>query len=395
MIEDVESEDWDAPPVDFSHDNAAPCPGCIYSHPSADIDNNPTPSKSRCVAIEEVEDKDKTFFHSGRYFEPRGDAGWAKTFERHRRYQKEEGEHAWVPFKDTQNHMKVLFQNNHSFLQRVDNLPHGPGWSCRKVTVWGNLEDDNGVPLQENVELWSWDLVECVKELINIPLFKVDMVYSPARAYVDCVGQHRVIDEMWTADWWSETQTSAQAMILIGYLPAGKFDCFTPNAHLLARYRLFYHCMALLLHSLIATGQDGIEMCLVSCFKENHCPKCNRLNSVICDPESMKEILERCKNSQHPLEFEENSLHAVHKPFWADMPHCSIFLAFTPDLLHKLHKGVFKDHLVKWCVDIVGEEEMDVHFKVMPDYPGLCHFKKGILAVKQWTSVMHGMQLIP
>ncbi|KAG1724898.1 uncharacterized protein EDB91DRAFT_1031057, partial [Suillus paluster] len=37
---------------------------------------------------------------------------------------------------------------------RVNNLPHGPGWSCRKVTVWGNLEDDNGVPLQENVELW-------------------------------------------------------------------------------------------------------------------------------------------------------------------------------------------------------------------------------------------------
>ncbi|KAG1724899.1 uncharacterized protein EDB91DRAFT_1239927 [Suillus paluster] len=197
---------------------------------------------------------------------------------------------------------------------------------------------------------------------------------------------------MWTADWWGETQkalpkgatmvliilssdktclsqfqgdksawpvymsisniakakrcqASARAMILIGYLPAGKLNCFTPDACSLAGYRLFHHCLALLLHPLITAGQDSIEMvcadsqifcvhpilatyvanfpeqCLVSCCKENHCPKClvagnercDRLNSVMCDPESTNEILKRRKN---------------------DMPHCNIFLAFTPNLLH-------------------------------------------------------------
>ncbi|KAG2355602.1 hypothetical protein BDR07DRAFT_1493006 [Suillus spraguei] len=107
------------------------------------------------------------------------------------------------------------------------------------------------------------------------------------------------------------------------------------------------------------------------------------------DPESMKDVLQRYKNGQHPPEFEENGLCAVYKPFWADMPHADIFLAFTPDLLHQVHKGVFKDHLIKWCLQIIGEEEMDARFKAIPDYPGLCHFKKGISTVKQWTGREH------
>lgn len=66
------------------------------------------------------------------------------------------------------------------------------------------------------------------------------------------------------------------------------------------------------------------------------------LDSVMRDPESTKNILEKHKNGQHPPEFEENGLHAIYKPFWANMPHVNIFLAFTPDLLHQIHKGVLR-----------------------------------------------------
>ncbi|KAG2031753.1 hypothetical protein BDR03DRAFT_875243 [Suillus americanus] len=197
-------------------------------------------------------------------------------------------------------------------------------------------------------------------------------------------------------------QASARATVLIGYLPADKLDCFTADARSLAGYRLFHHCMAILLQPLIGAGTDSVKMvcadswvrrvypilaaymdfpeqCLVSCCKENQCPKClvaankhgDGLNSAMRDPESTKEILHRCKIGQHPPEFEANGLHAVYKPFWADLPHADIFLAFTPDLLHQLHKGVFKDHLVKWCINIIGEDEMDACFKAIPNYPGL------------------------
>ena len=61
-----------------------------------------------------------------------------------------------------------------------------------------------------------------------------------------------------------------------------------------------------------------------------------------------------------------------------------------PDLLHQLHKGVFKDHLVKWCANIIGEKGLNSHLKAMNSYLGLQHFKFPQLAsgqvqnIKKW-----------
>jgi hypothetical protein len=101
MIEDNEAGNLDAQeaPVDFSHNDA----GHVHAHPSADMDNNPAPNKSRRVTVEDVEDEDGS--SSWHHLEPQLDAGWAlrggeTKFERCRRYQEEEGEETWSPFED-------------------------------------------------------------------------------------------------------------------------------------------------------------------------------------------------------------------------------------------------------------------------------------------------------
>lgn len=109
------------------------------------------------------------------------------------------------------------------------------------------------------------------------------------------------------------------------------------------------------------------------------------VQSILRDPERTKTILKYRAKGNRVQEFEDEGLHPIYTPFWADLPHCDIFNAITPDILHQLHKGVFKDHLVTWCMEIASEHEVDEHFKSMIAHQGLRHFRKGISKVEQWT----------
>ena len=37
------------------------------------------------------------------------------------------------------------------------------------------------------------------------------------------------------------------------------------------------------------------------------------------------------------------------------------------------------NHLLQWCLGVIGEKEMDARFQAVGHYPGLHHFKKGIV----------------
>lgn len=74
--------------------------------------------------------------------------------------------------------------------------------------IEGDEEDDKGDARKETVELWRRDPVECVRELIGNPAFHDGMHFAPRREYEDEGGTQRIYDEMWTADWWWDTQVS-------------------------------------------------------------------------------------------------------------------------------------------------------------------------------------------
>ncbi|KAJ7443741.1 hypothetical protein B0H11DRAFT_2343747 [Mycena galericulata] len=324
----------------------------------------------------------------------------------------------------TQRRTNVSYHNNYTYLQKVDQLPTGPGWKCEIVTAAGNQLDENDEMMKEDLELWKRDPVECIKELIGNPAFQDHMAYAPERVYSSKIGAEssRIFDEMWTANWWWETQKKLPPGVVISpiilssdktqltrhqgdktawpvYLTIGNI-----SKEIRPGYRLFHHCMRSLLKPLVEAGKNGVDMvcsdgfirrvhpilaayvadfpeqCLVACCKENRCPRC-----VV--PRDR-----RGESATFPQRDVEDTLDLLgeHQPFWADLPHTDIFACFTPDLLHQLHQGVFKDHLVKWCITLVGgEDEFDARFKAMNAHAGLRHFKKGISSISQWTGTEH------
>ena len=216
-------------------------------------------------------------------------------------------------------------------------------------------------------------------------------------------------------------QPSSHGSVLIGYLLVAKLACFSEGARANAQYRLFHQAMRTLLRPLVSTGQDGVlmtcadskiqrvypilaayvadypEQCLVAACNENRCPKCTvwwaergeYKKSPLRTEASVRRTLQSRKDGDDPVEFDLEGLREIYSPFWADLPHTDIFLAITPDILHQLHKGVFKDHFVKWCTSLVGEQAIDDRFRAMSSHPHLRHFKKGISSISQWTGKEH------
>ncbi|KAG1778110.1 hypothetical protein EV702DRAFT_1179094 [Suillus placidus] len=345
--------------------------------------------------------------------------------------------------------LNTLFTSKYTLMKAIDQLPHGTEWQLKRINVEGNKLTNNGQCKTEELELWLWDPVDCIRELMANPEFNHMVSYAPERVFADAEGKTRQFDEMWTGDWWWEMQgrlpqgavvaptslsqfwgdqevwpvyltlgniskeiccqPSKHAAILIAYLPISKLECFTCDSRSVERYCLFHYCMMQVLEPLVRAGVDGVdvacpdrqvrrmhpvvaayvadfpEQCLVACCMENRCPKCV-VGCTECGDMTRLEMRNQDSMLMGNEQFEgELGLRAIYSPFWATLPHNDIFSCITPNILHQLHKGVFKDHIVSWCSNIIGEEELDAWFKEMTSYSGLRHFKKGISKHKQWT----------
>ena len=79
-------------------------------------------------------------------------------------------------------------------------------WIYDQITVTGDRVGEDGDVVTEVLDLWRRNPVDCVRELIGNPTFREVMGYAPERQFVDEELLERVLNEMWTADWWWKIQ---------------------------------------------------------------------------------------------------------------------------------------------------------------------------------------------
>lgn len=108
--------------------------------------------------------------------------------------------------QQTRERTKPSFKTKYSFFSKIDKLPSGSKWTVKTIRLTGDKLDEQNQPIIEDVELWMRDPVECAAELLDNPAFKGKMKFA-AEWMFDADG-NRIINEMWTADWWAEIEVS-------------------------------------------------------------------------------------------------------------------------------------------------------------------------------------------
>ncbi|KAG9118957.1 hypothetical protein FRC07_006257 [Ceratobasidium sp. 392] len=224
-------------------------------------------------------------------------------------------------------------------------------------------------------------------------------------------------------------QVNSYSTLLLAYLPNPQLKCFPPSVRGDQKARIFHQAMTEIVKPLHEAGKHGLEMdcgdgyvrhcypllaayiadnpeqTLVAGCHRNLCHRCTVKQDERGDlPEfpPPPRIPDHTANALHAQSlgrttalFHDQGLKPFGKPFWAGLPHANIFSALTPDILHQLHKGVFKDHLMEWCLTLVralnggSAEKVDYRYMAMPNHSNLRHFTSGVTKLKQTTAHEH------
>ncbi|KAF8814457.1 hypothetical protein BYT27DRAFT_7219837 [Phlegmacium glaucopus] len=145
-----------------------------------------------------------------------------------------------------------------------------------------------------------------------------------------------------------------------------------------------------IIYDLAAFIADYPEQVTLAGTVSGWCPKCTALPS---DIDAFTDDLLETLDSK--TLWDEYGIDDDILPFTHDFPRADIYEILTPDLLHQVIKGTFKDHLVTWVGEYLviehGEaraneilDDIDRRISTAPLFPNLRRFPHG-RRFKQWT----------
>ncbi|VDC06117.1 unnamed protein product [Peniophora sp. CBMAI 1063] len=144
---------------------------------------------------------------------------------------------------------------------------------------------------------------------------------------------------------------------------------------------------------------DYPEQVVLAGIVQNRCPKCLLQATELEDGAGPRRTRAKYDHAMEHLDAEDlwdtYGIVCDVVPFTNEFPRADIYELITPDLLHQLIKGSFKDHIVSWIqkyVEAVHQpaearkimDDIDRKIAAVPPFPGLRRFPQG-RNFKQWT----------
>ncbi|KAJ3476559.1 hypothetical protein NLI96_g11070 [Meripilus lineatus] len=196
----------------------------------------------------------------------------------------------------------LSYHNARALNQIIDHeLPNLAEWTCTTIELFAKVD--------AVYEMYSRDILKCIRVLYGNPAFAEEMAYAPEKHFSDIGMIHRMFSEMHICDWWDEVQAelpegstivpvifatdktqvtqfngstsmyplymtignipkatrrrpSRHAWILVAYLPTAKLKNLnlTELEAKVARARLFHKSMRVVVEPLISAGEEGMMM---------------------------------------------------------------------------------------------------------------------------------------
>ncbi|KAH6905748.1 hypothetical protein BKA70DRAFT_1373002 [Coprinopsis sp. MPI-PUGE-AT-0042] len=148
---------------------------------------------------------------------------------------------------------------------------------------------------------------------------------------------------------------------------------------------------------------DYPEQALLACVVQGWCARCEAPASDLDDGALENKYLYRSHDTTDEFceaftlreLWDDYGIEGDVVPFTAYFPRADIHELISPDLLHQLIKGTFKDHLIDWIAEYINENhskqeanrilaDIDRRIAMVPPFSGIRRFYEG-RGFKQWT----------
>ncbi|KAJ6561586.1 hypothetical protein B0H10DRAFT_2169275 [Mycena sp. CBHHK59/15] len=143
---------------------------------------------------------------------------------------------------------------------------------------------------------------------------------------------------------------------------------------------------------------DYPEQVLLACVVQGWCPRCTAPRDDLDGPSGRRSQVHTkalFDVLDHGAMWDQYGVIPDVLPFTWDFPRADIYELLSPDLLHQVIKGTFKDHLIAWVGDYLENQhgkaeakkimaDIDQRIAAVPPFPGLRRFPEGH-GFKQWT----------
>ncbi|KAL0060070.1 hypothetical protein AAF712_013146 [Marasmius tenuissimus] len=256
-------------------------------------------------------------------------------------------------------HLQLSFKNLQQLNKIVDSIPaRGSVWQSKEFRFKDALED-------KTFAVRYWDPLKAIKALWGDSSLAEHLVHKPLKVFADAKKLKRSYSEMWTGKWWWAMQsqlkqreaTIAPVMLATDKTQLTQFSSSSLVLRWLAEMVL---------------SDKFTRLCLLTWPTIQN--KMGVIDFAKIATSSVPRYVKRC--------MEQGVSGVVDKPFWTDFWGTDIYLTLTPDVLHQLYRGVFKD-LVNWCQLILSEDELNSRVRCLPGAMGARQFNKGWSALSQ------------